>query len=94
MPDTNAFKVLRAQKPHTDEELELIQGTVFQRAVSEFAPAMYLARQFQYAIYTKGHFSLFKQSIDFLNVWDFGTFDRDSLNYCTTIRLMERVQST
>ena len=23
MPDTNAFKVLRAQKPHTDEELEL-----------------------------------------------------------------------
>ena len=26
MPDTNAFKVLRAQKPHTDEELELIQG--------------------------------------------------------------------
>ena len=38
MPDTNAFKVLRAQKPHTDEELELIQGTVFQRAVPEFAP--------------------------------------------------------
>ena len=33
MPDTNAFKVLRAQKPHTDEELELIQGTVYQRAV-------------------------------------------------------------
>ena len=26
MPDTNAFKVLRAQKPHNDEELELIQG--------------------------------------------------------------------
>ena len=25
MPDTNAFKVLRAQKPHNDEELELIQ---------------------------------------------------------------------
>ena len=38
MPDTNAFKVLRAQKPHTDEELELIQGTVFQRTVPEFAP--------------------------------------------------------
>jgi hypothetical protein len=34
MPDTNAFKVLRAQKPHTDEELELIQGTVFQRDYS------------------------------------------------------------
>ena len=33
MPDTNAFKVLRAQKPHTDEELELIQGIVFQRVV-------------------------------------------------------------
>ena len=26
MPDTNAFKILRAQRPHTDEELELIQG--------------------------------------------------------------------
>ncbi len=26
MPDTNAFKVLRAQRPHTDEQLELIQG--------------------------------------------------------------------
>ena len=26
LPETNAYKVLRAQKPQTDEEIELIQG--------------------------------------------------------------------